>query len=1071
MSAIPISKTKIIPPRRRAELLSRKRLLDVLFDSLDRRLTLVSAPAGYGKTSLLIDFAAQSELPCCWLTLDELDREPQRFIAYVIAAMAERFPAFGGQSLSMLGSLISLEPEDMERVLVTLVNETYEQIHEHFILILDDFHLVDDVQPIQGFLNRFIQLADENCHLVISSRILTSLPDLPLMVAREQVSGLSFSDLAFHADELQSLLVQNNKRHISDDEAQRMIEQTEGWITGLQFSGMGGELVKSVSKTGIGLFDFLGQQVLGRQSPAMQDFLLRTSLLEEFDASLCQTVLSPLYPEPQNWQAWINTVVQNNLFVLPVGADGRWLRYHHLFRDFLRGHFEQLHASEVKPILLRLGQAYEEFGEWEKAHHIYKKLNDDEILAQMIERASTSMLKRALVTLESWLGELHPSILRKRPGLLSIRGAITYMKGNLHEGVNLLDQAAQAFRSTGDVAGLTLTLVRRGVAHRFLGNYEAALSDANETIELTETRDDLQPLYAEALRVKGLVLFRLGQSRQALDFLEHSLQLYTYLNDTSSIPILFMETGMVYQAIGNYVEAGIAYEKALQIWRQDGNLSWQSNLLNNLGILRQFQGEYEKASLAFEEGLICAQRSAYTRMESLIVIALGDLFTEIEGFDVAHLNYRHAEQVVHELNDRFLLFYLEMAQAILMMLQNKIKEADHLVKDANVRFQLDNSLYERGLFNFILGRLSLMKGDPSRAIEELEEAGRCFSEDGRKMESDANSVWLAASHHRAKNSSTVREIIRALLGERGQSSHGILVAVHQAQQWLDGLQKDAEIGRVVGDLLTRASRMAEKMPATRRHLRRAAHVVQVPNPHLIIRAFGKASVSVGGKLLTLSDWQTQSVRDLFFFFLTREKPLTREQIGVVLWPDVDEPQKLKLRFKNDIYRLRRAVGQDVITYEDILYSFNRNLDFEYDVEAFESFLTRAKSAKGVEEQIALYRKAVDLVAGPFLDDIYADWTIIERERLGQAYLAALQTLAELLQKQARPEQALVACQRALEYDPTFEAAYSLSMQVHHRMGDRASVIRTYQACTEALQRQIGLPPSKETEQLYRRLIT
>ena len=450
---IPISHTKVVVPRRREELLSRPRLLEMLFEFLDKKLILVSAPAGYGKTSLLIDLSHHSDLPFCWLSLDTLDRDPQRFVAYFIGAITECFSGFGNQTQAALNTLTSIN-EGMESLMVTLVNEIYDYIPQHFILVLDDYHLISDVPIIQNFLSRFVQLVDENCHLILSSRALTRVPDLPLMVARDLVGGLDLSELAFRSDEIQALFAKNYNVHLSDDKARELADETEGWITGLQLSSLGiaqgmADRLRVARAAGVGLFDYLGQQVLDQQPEDVRFFLLRSSLLEEFDVDLCAEVFGELYPQRKDWLRWVNTVIQSNLFALPVGVESGWVRYHHLFRDFLQDRLSKEYPEEIPPILSKLAQAYEAHDEWEKAYHIQKRLEDVDTLASLIERAAPHLLLRALVTLETWLNDLPPSIRRKRPGLLSIQGIIAYMKGDLQNGLDLLNQAEAIFREKG----------------------------------------------------------------------------------------------------------------------------------------------------------------------------------------------------------------------------------------------------------------------------------------------------------------------------------------------------------------------------------------------------------------------------------------------------------------------------------------------------------------------------------------------------------------------------------------------------------------------------------------------
>jgi DNA-binding SARP family transcriptional activator len=359
--------------------------------------------------------------------------------------------------------------------------------------------------------------------------------------------------------------------------------------------------------------------------------------------------------------------------------------------------------------------------------------------------------------------------------------------------------------------------------------------------------------------------------------------------------------------------------------------------------------------------------------------------------------------------------------------------------------------------------------EPKKAISLLRECKSFFIRDGRDQETVWSIVWLAAAYEQTGHRDEACAQIREVLPGGTTSNHVLLVTIRQANPWLKELQADKQIGRHLAGLFEKSQRLTARLPSIRRTLRRHAQSIQVPPASLAIRAFGRPEVSVNGRQLTMSDWRTQSVRDLFFFFLLNQEMVTKEQLWDSLWPDTSDPQILKVRFKNEIYRLRRAAGKNVIVFEEEYYCFNRALDYEYDVEAFDSHILRARKAEDTNTRIAHLQKAVDLATGPYLVDVDADWAVPERERLNQLYLSALEELAQLYLETNQLDLCLRICKAVLEKDPYHEVIYQMEMRAYAALGDRAAVARRYQACRKALKEGLGLAPSSETELIYRDL--
>jgi ATP/maltotriose-dependent transcriptional regulator MalT/DNA-binding SARP family transcriptional activator len=1068
-----VIKTKIMVPRRRNEVLTRPRLLSIIEDIIDVKLLIVAAPAGYGKTSLLVDFAYHTHLPVCWFALDTLDSDPQRFIAHFISALQMRFPKFGKLALSAFGDL-SQDNLNYDPIIAAIVNDAYENITEHFVFILDDYHLVRDNKQIEPFINRIVQEMAENCHFIIASRVLLTLPDLSLLVAHNQVAGLSFEELAFLSDEVKQLIMTNYHQTISDERAAELVLQTEGWITGLllstQLSPKGNEDRMRLAKvSGIGVYEYLAQQVFDRQPEDIQKFLLRTSLLDEFDAQLCTRVIGKAldlgrYP----WHEKVEQILRDNLFVLSVGDETLFLRYHHLFRDFLQNRMRLEFPDETNKIELTLAHYYMEHNQWEQAYEIFKRLEEGKAVLQLIYEAGPFMINSGkLTTLSTWFEGVTEEQLLAAPELISIKATIASIRGDVDRSLLLLNQAIDGLRKSGKEIDLVRSLNRRSMVNNHLGRYKESLADADEAIALTERIGGLEFIRADAFRMRGLCQFQQGDLLGALDSLINSRNLFVSFGNKEDIAKVLMEMGLTQRRLGNFENAEKAYEDALDQWQSSGNSMWQANVLNNLGFLQNLRGQYEQAALSFERSLQYSRLAMYPRGEGFVLISLGDLYRDLRSYNEAHQAYQMAQSVAEATHDNSLHIYLAISQTTLHRIEKKFDEAAEQLSIAEKMAREGGSNYEMDLCRLENCFLLMARGITTNIDQELNYLSNTFERQSNLTETYRTNLLRVACRFMSSDwvhgESLLQEIHESRLRE---AAGNILVQI--GQEFVDVFQKATQ--HLIGsgpllDIIQRVHNFEQKAPEIRKILKRQNTVIQFTSYQITIRALGKMQVKVGDHILTTADWKSQTARDLFFYLLAQQGGVSKEEIGEVFWPD-STPEELRLRFKNTIYRLRRAVGNDAVTYEDDIYLFNRSVDYDYDVEHFQREISLAQSAGEIEMQIKHYKAALSMYQGPFLGKIDQSWVLSQREQFQRQFINGALKLANLLMQQGHHNSAIQYCKRVLDQDGCNEAAYRLMMLTYAAMEDRAAIKRTFETCRQTLLADLAVEPSETTRNLF-----
>lgn len=1066
--------SRVTVPRRRKDLLERPRLNDLLNEAIDKRLILVSAPAGYGKTSLLVDFAIRCTMPVCWYSIDKLDQNPQRFITYFATAIQQKFHAFGHRTLAAVNG--GQGQFDLDYTTSLLINDLYDNVTEHFVLVLDDYHLVNDNLQIRNFINRFLKDMEENIHIVIISRLLLSIPILPIMVARSEVAGISFAELAFQTEEVQQLYTQNQNLQLSSNAAKEILQDTEGWITGIVLASqlntseeVGRARLKRVSSFGVDSF-FL--HVIDSLPSELRSFLLWSSLLEEFNASLCEKVLGPaLLIENVPWQKWMNSVQQNNLFVLPVGEYGDWLRYHPLFLEFLQSHVYLEFPKESKKIELLLAQDCIQKKEWDRAYQIFAKLNLSNEIISLIENIGFQMLMDGRVSvLNTWIDTLDPDQIHSHPYILALQGYIAMLRGDKNLALTLYDQSIAAMDPKIESEHIARALDMRANIQRLLGNLDASLEDANKSISLVQTSLDARNIKGDALRCIGLCYFHKGKLTDALNWLENAQIVLQSANDSKNEAIVQMEMGLVHENLGNYATAKEWYLKALDYWEQIENPFWLSNLLNNLGVLYQMMGDYENASVSFERALNYSQSTGYTRMEAFILTGIADIYVELQALDQAKQGYEKALNLAISAQEHFLQVYILAQEASLFGQYGDQATGYKLITQARGLIGVADSEMEQKLCDLEFAGLMISEGKSYSVIEILENACNFFKKEGHKVQCDKSHLYLLLAYLQTKQTDKIIPHVLHILSilDGDFPSAGLIALAARYQSSMKNSSVDY-LEDQIDRFIKKIEEYYEKLPKIRKFLRENSRAVPFAPPRFFIRSMGKMQVRIRNHIITNSEWQTKAAKDLFFMLLAHPEGMNKDEISVIFWPDAS-PEEAKFRFKNTVYRLRRAVGKDCILLEQDFYRFNNKMDYEYDVELFLKENAAAAREHAFDSRISHLVEAVKHYGGRYLPEIEEDWAHTLREVLHQNYISTLLQLSESYLELTDYSHALEYCQMAINEDNLLEDSYRLAFRIYSAMGNRAALVRQYQTCVDILEREINAAPSPQTQDLFQNLI-
>ena len=1073
-------RTKLLPPRPALEILARPRLISRLQTDLSLPVTLITANAGSGKTTLVADFLRQQEHSSVWYQLDHTDADPATFLGYLAYGIQQRVPGFGETLLAYLQQSQEAAQQPA-RAADVLLNEILESVEQPLVIVLDDYHHLGSETQVHAVLDRLIAYLPEVIHLVIISR---ETPPLQLARLRSQntIAFVDRDDLLFTQEETQELFRKVFGLALTPEQLREYGERTHGWITALQLVRQvaqrqrPAEPAQQIDPLAVlrhserDIFEYFAEEVFAQEQPAVQQFLMRIALLDRIELNTC----ARLFPEMRAATV-LPALVRSNVF-MTIASDktGEEYRLHPLFQSFLRRRLRsEIGLAGVAAEHTRQANYFLENGAWEYGvRHLIDAENFDragEIIAQY---GDTWIGSGKLASLSSLAEALPAAALEAHPRALSYRAEAARLRGDFEAAQNLFRRAIAALRDLHDHIGEAEALHSLATIARRRGDYDSAFEYLDRAIQLSPPDSVVR---TKCANTRGVCYVTKGEWAAAEREFRAALQSADEQQDERHARLITHNLGLPAMMRGDFDEALRWLGRML---RSDSDLPpipQEATAHLNIARCHLYRGELEQSEQHLDLALEGCQLFNMVGQLGETLEAYGNLYRERGDLARATESYERAERSYADAGIDLARVELLEERALMILKAGDALRALTQIERLLERRPADQNPIGHFTARLARGRILLASKKYESARAEFAVALKYFREHGLYYYDAQACMGLAVCDQGTSQEVSMFENLKRALDLAARydydywlrqelATHASLFAADEVQELLPAELRGAPV----------------PVPAPAPAITTATVATPAPLVDLTINMLGSIEIFRDRARPFAADaWTTRRSRDILCFIASRpHHRAPKDNIVDTFWRDVDV-KTVERNFHPTMSHIRKALNsnqplkQNFLAYRDGEYQLNSEFAYRIDTEQFDRFIADGEAARrerDFDRCIGLYEQAVALYRGDFMQGSYDDWVEEQRSYYREQYLRMLESLAGVAEKKQEFVRAMDLAQRILRDDAFREDIHCLVMRAQAALGNRVAVKEQYEALRALLKKELGVEPAMQTQKAYKELL-